>query len=192
MPNGRCHKHGGATPSGFGLPQTVTGRYSKHLPTRLAARYQSALEDAELLTLRDEVALLDARLTEVLGRVDSGESGRLWEQVQKLWRQSRTGPPEKRLDADAELSDIINQGVSDAMAWAEVRDLIDQRARLVANERQRLVQLQQTITAEQAVALMAAITATIREHVHDRTALAAISAEFARLGAHPGVRVAES
>src|SRR4051812_32142589 len=78
MPNGRCRMHGGATPRGPALPQFKHGRYSRSLPTRLAAQYEAAQSDPVLMELRDEIALNDARLADLLGRVDTGESGSLW------------------------------------------------------------------------------------------------------------------
>ena len=81
-----CRMHGGTIPRGLALPQTTHGRYSKDLPARLAGRYREAQSDPELLALRDEVALVDARLGDVLGRVDSGESGALWKQLSNSWQ----------------------------------------------------------------------------------------------------------
>src|SRR5690349_13713695 len=78
MPNGRCRLHGGKTPSGIASPQYKTGRYSRVLPTRLQSRYDAARTDAALLELRDDISLLDARLEDLLSRVDTGESGVLW------------------------------------------------------------------------------------------------------------------
>ena len=39
LPNGRCHYHGGKSLAGLASPTYQTGRYSKALPARLAARY---------------------------------------------------------------------------------------------------------------------------------------------------------
>ena len=66
MPNGRCSKHGGKSLAGIASPRFTTGRWSAVLPTRLAARYQAAQADPALLAARDEVALVDARIAEVL------------------------------------------------------------------------------------------------------------------------------
>lgn len=61
-----CAMHGGKTPLGPASPSFKTGRYSKLLPTRLAATYEAGRQDPELLALADEIALTDARLTETL------------------------------------------------------------------------------------------------------------------------------
>lgn len=192
MANGRCRMHGGATPSGMALPQTTSGRYSKHLPTRMGERYQQALTDPELLAMREEVALLDARLSDVLERVDSGESGAAWALLKTQFADYRKAKP--GTDRDIALSlieDTIKQGLDDYAAWEEVRSLVDQRARIVANERQRLVQMQQMLSVEQAMTLVAAVADTVRKHVSDRDALAAISSDLARLVALGAGRAAQ-
>jgi hypothetical protein len=176
-----CYHHGGASRTGLAHPNLTTGRYSKHLPTRMGERYQQALADPELLAMREEVALIDSRLSDVLSRVDTGESGKAWAELQKAWKIYRTGPPGQRLEAEARISDLIHDGASDYEAWSEVREIVDQRARLVANERQRLVQMQQMLSVEQAMTLMAAVADAVRRHVHDRDALAGISADLARI-----------
>src|SRR5579871_5515650 len=72
MPNGRCRMHGGKTPRGPALPQYKHGRYSKVLPADLAARYAEARTDQELVAFRDDIALVDARLADVLARLGQG------------------------------------------------------------------------------------------------------------------------
>ena len=189
MANGVCYMHGGATPSGMALPQTTTGRYSKHLPTRMLSRYQAALDDPALLELREEVSLLDSRLADVLGRVDSGESGQAWSLLKSQfadYRKAKDGAD--KATALLMIEDTIRDGLDDYAAWEEVRSLIDQRSRLVGSERQRLVQMQQMVTVEQAMTLLAAVSDTIRRHVTDRNALAGISADLGRLVAHEAVR----
>lgn len=186
MPNGRCRIHGGKAPTGIAHSQFTTGRYSKHIPSRMAARYQEAQDDPELLAMREEVRLLDARLLDVLSRVDTGESGKIWAELQKAWRTYRTGPPEKRMEAEAAISDLISDGASDYEAWEDVRSLIDQRSRLVAGERQRLVQMQQFITAEKAMNLVGAVMASVRQHVRDRAVLSAIASDLGALSLRDG------
>src|SRR6187399_1656871 len=78
MPNGRCHLHGGKSLGGVASPSFTTGKYSKYLPTRMLDRYHEAAEDHELIALREDVALLDARIADMLQRVDTGESGEIW------------------------------------------------------------------------------------------------------------------
>jgi hypothetical protein len=194
MANGKCRVHGGATPSGVALPQTKTGRYSKHLPTRLAARYEEARSDPDLLTLRDDIGLLDTRMGQVVGALDTGESKETWSALLAIWGTFEeqfqslldTGEPPEEMEATvSKVSALVRAGLSESYVWAEIRSLMKQRAELVANERQRMVQLQQMITSEQAMVLLASLVSTIKRHVHDRDALAAISAELGALALRP-------
>ena len=185
MTNGRCRIHGGKSLIGQASGTFQTGRYSKLLPARLAARYQEAQSDVNLLALRDEIALLDARLGDVLGTVDTGESSKIWKELQavngELQVAIRAKDNGKATQAASELSRLVSAGGADLEAWNDVMNLLDQRRRLVESERKRLVELQQVITTERAMTLLSVVLDTIRTHVTDRSILAAISADFRKL-----------
>lgn len=185
VPGGtKCHIHGGKSLAGIASPQLKTGRYSKHLPARLMARYQEAQSDTALLALRDEVALVDTRLAELLGRVDTGESAQRWHEAQTAleeMRKARIKPDAQAFSAAmADLERALITG-NDYDLWGEVTALLDLRKRLVESERKRLVEMQQMITSERAMVLLTTVVDIIRTHVSDRNTLAAISAEFRKL-----------
>lgn len=180
-----CRVHGGMTPSGLASPHYKTGRYSKSLPARLAGHYAEAQSDAALLELRDEVALTDARLADLLGRVDTGESGALWQALQALRLDviacKRAGDTVGQAKALNALLEMIGQGHADYRAWGEIGAVLDQRRRLVESERKRLVEMQQTLTVEKAMLLVGAIGGIIKAHVQDRHVLSAISNDIQAL-----------
>src|SRR5579863_9488305 len=64
-----CRNHGALSPRGVASPAFKTGRYSRSLPARLVGRYQEAVADPELLSLRDDLALIDSRTSALLQRV---------------------------------------------------------------------------------------------------------------------------
>lgn len=187
MPNGRCRMHGGKTPQGFALPQTTTGRYSKHLPTRMLATFDEARNDPDLLALHADIALIDARLSDVLARVDSGESGHIWQELKATYKAlqdaNRSRDTQAAGQALNEIGSLITRGHLDYAAWADVRTLVEQRRKLVESERKRLVDMQQVITSEQAMLLIARLYDSVTQHVSDRTALAAIAADLGGLTA---------
>lgn len=191
MANGRCRMHGGSSKVGITSGRFEHGRYSKHLPTRLAARYEEAAQDSELLNLRHDIALVESRLVDVLGRVDSGESGRLWRDLHASWnafkRARALGKTDEMAEALALHEQLISRGVSDYAAWHEVGDLLERKRKLAESERKRLTEMEQMMTAEQAMVLLSAVVDTVRRHVTDRAALAAISEDVRRLVA-AGVR----
>lgn len=187
MPNGRCRMHGGKSPVGKSASRYKTGKYSKYLPDRLSSRYLEAVNDPELLALRDDIALIDTRLAEVLGRIDTGESGHVWESVAETFNNlkvaSRTGNANKATVAMRELDDLISNGLADNVIWSEIGELLEKRRRIIESERRRLIDMQQMITAENAMLLVAALVGVIREHVTDRGILNAISADIGKLTA---------
>lgn len=187
MPNGRCRMHGGSSPTGLAHPNTTHGRYSKHLPTRMLATYEHAQQDPELLDLRDDIALLDARLSDLLKRVDSGESGQLWKDLRAAWKAVTTATTEdERSMALAELGPLIARGYMDTQAWGEIASLLERRRRLVESERKRLIEMQQMMTMSQAQLLIARLYDVVAQHVSDRTTLAAIGAGLQALAGAGG------
>lgn len=183
-----CYNHGGRTPQGIALPQTKTGRYSQHLPTRMIATYEGAKLDPDLLALQDEVALIDARLVDLLKRVDTGESGATWKAVGETFRDYQHALHSTKTDAKKDASDLLHElhmliidGASDEAAWSEVRNVLEQRRKLVESERKRLVELQMVVSADQAMLMVRSLVASVREHVRDPAILRAITDDLARL-----------
>lgn len=181
----KCYHHGGKTPKGVASPNYQTGRYSKYLPARLLERYEESAADGELLALREEIALLDSRLADLLKRVDSGEAGQAWKDAKaahrKLTLALQTKDTQGMLTAVSELEAAIGKGHGDYLAWNEIQTTLDQRRRLVESERKRLVDMQQMVTSEQAMLLVTALLDAVRKNVHDRDTLTAVQAEFIRL-----------
>lgn len=194
MANGRCRMHGGKSLTGAAAPAFKTGRWSKNLPPRLRERYDAAHDDQELLALKDEIALTDARIEDLIQRVDIGEAGALWRKAAKLMEEfheanGRDDAADRQFRILAELEATITEGVSDYAAWDEVNKMIGQRTKLVEAERKRQVELQQMIPVEQAMVLLAQITNIVQRHVTDRAVRAAIADEFVRLTGRPVGRV---
>jgi hypothetical protein len=90
LPNGRCHYHGGKSLAGIASPTYKEGKYSKHLPQRMREAYALAIDDPQLLEQREQIGIIDARLIDLLARVDTGESGRRsCSSVWSCWQQRR-------------------------------------------------------------------------------------------------------
>lgn len=175
--------HGGKHPKGIASPHYKTGRYSKVLPARLSARYEEARQDAALLELRDEIGLVDSRLSDLIGRVDTGESGAIWQALKAAYLdllRAKHDPAKAALALHA-IGELITRGHADYAAWGEIAAVLEQRRRLVESERKRLIELQQTISVNQAMVLVTALLSSIKTHVQDRATLAKIQDDFSRL-----------
>lgn len=183
--NGRCRFHGGMTPRGIASPHWKTGRYSKYLPERLQERYQASVKDPELLALREDIALLDARLADVLGKVDSGESTALWRTLQQTFDAFKLHNANHDIGKIAltltELETLITRGMADYAAWDDIRLIIEQRRKLVESESKRLTMGQMVLKLDEANTLVAALSEAVRLHVTDRPTLSRISDEFIRI-----------
>jgi hypothetical protein len=185
MPNGRCRLHGGKSLAGIASPLFKDGRYSRFLPARLGPRYDEARADGELLALREDIALTDARLGDLLSRVDTGESGALWRSLmaarEDLLARRKAGDTVGQIAALNQIVELIAEGHADYRAWGEVAAVLDQRRRLVESERKRLVEMQQMISSERMMVLLGAVVGVIQEHVRDRAILSGITTGIQKL-----------
>lgn len=79
-----CKWHGGDTPRGPASPHFKDGCRSRFWPCRIAARCEEIRRDARLFDLRQEIALCDYRIAELLSRAEGkAEDSELWAEVAK-------------------------------------------------------------------------------------------------------------
>lgn len=177
--------HGGKSLKGLASPNYKTGRWSKYAPSRLLAKYDEARSDSELLSMREEIALLDARLSDLLQRVDTGEAGSLWKQAKAIfleftaWReQGNTDEMAKSLE---KLKDVITQGNADYAAWGEIESILQQRRLMSESEQKRLIAMQSMVSAERATIFVFKILDILKRNIQDRKILSNINAELSLL-----------
>lgn len=191
-----CYHHGGRTPRGIALPQTKTGRYSKDLPTRLAARYQEAVTDPDLLHLDHEIAVLDSRVGEMIAALDGSGATETWRALEKSLRACMAELQAENVAGATEtlqqMGEIIENGGDESARWEEIFDLFERRRRLVETQRKTVVDMQQMITAERSMLMVGALVGIIREHVTDRSILAAIASDINRIMVADAGREADS
>ena len=182
MANGRCRMHGGLTPRGTDLPQFKTGRYSKALPDRLFEKYEIALADEERHDLRDEIALAETKIDDILGRIEHGESGELWLRLRELERRVRRETGDARAALLGEMLNLIRRGAQDEIMWREVERWIARKQRVVEADMRVARDKQEMVSAEEVAALCAGILDAIRRHVEDRQTRAALARDIRALG----------
>lgn len=170
---------------GAASPQFRTGRYSKYLPARLSGKYEQSKSDPNLLALKEEVSVVDARIAELLERIDTGESQSQWALLQGVHSQLMMAVQARDTGKMAALikriGDLIDTGSKDASAWGDIFEAIEQRRKLVESERKRLVEMQQYVTAEQAMLLISALVDVVTRHVSDRDIISAIYSDVGKL-----------
>jgi hypothetical protein len=182
MGNGRCRHHGGKTPTGKDAGSYKHGRYSKALPDRLAERYEEVRADEDLTTLREEIALIDSRIFEVLEALDAKDSARLWGDIETEFTKMRTAWAAEDMDEAGarlrQLSKLIEEGATQRSKWEEVVGLVDRKRKLVESKRRREKALQAYVPLERFQILLSAIDDIIRRNVDDDTVMRDIAREI--------------
>lgn len=188
MSNGRCRLHGGKTPGGIASPQYKHGRFSKYMPKHLLDRYDEAMNDPELTHLRSDIAVIDSLLADKLQSLDVGESESLWLRARELAKEYRDthstdgdGFGGREPDAIfAELEAVLHSGQTRLDIFAEIQPILEQRRKTSESENKRLKDLNQTMSAEQAIALVRVLADSVKRHVADQKIVQAISEDFTR------------
>jgi hypothetical protein len=188
MPNGRCHKHGGASPApGPAHPNYKHGRYSKAMPERLYEGFSNALNDPDLLNRRTDLALVSSRIEELLNKLRAGEGGatlhqRLKELAQVYRQTGRISEPARRMQAQAdsimEILRTIESTPGDEL-WTEIGEMVDRFNRVADGDRKRMIALHATITADQAMVMIDNLSRIVLSHVTDSKLRSAIGRDFA-------------
>ena len=153
-----CRSHGGSQHKGTASPQYRHGSRSQALPLRLQAQYQAAIQDPELLSLRQDLGVLEIRVTELLSRLDTGESSQAWHQIQDLSDQLQQALQDQNVGAAAsrlaDLQELVQVAVAGSAAWHELRSVLRDRASLATLEQKRLQEVQGTVPVEAFLAML--------------------------------------
>ena len=189
----RCRLHGGLTPRGV-LSAAYKGRgYSKDLPTRLLDRMVDGLNDPELTSLRSEVALLDARLGELLESLADAGTPDAWSQVKDIVVGLRYVADRPDLDdREAALTGLATRlevaatvMAENTGAWKEIYLVIDRRRRTVGVELKREQQEEHTLMHSQALYFFQQLLLSVHEEVPDVDTRARLAARIAKLMNRP-------
>lgn len=180
----KCTKHGGRSRSGIASPSFKTGRYSKQLPVRMLEQFEEMRADPELLNLRDDIALVEARIADLLTRVDTFEAGTWWKRARKAYDdlivQMRQGNNDAVAACLNDLNRFIGAGGQDYAVWDEIMRLEEQKRKLTDSERRRLVDMQYMVTAQQAWSVIIDLMNSVTTNVSDPVARERINADFVR------------
>lgn len=160
-------------------------RYTKTLPKDLRKKYEQAAADPELLSLRADIALIQTRINLITQRIETGESGEAWANLQKAFINFDMAMISKDMDglnaAVETMKGIISEGTSQETAWDEVIDLIQRKKEIAGAEWKRLLSMQQMISSEMAYALVEQIMDVVLRHVTEPGPRKLIAAEIGEI-----------
>lgn len=163
-----CRTHGGASPAGGRSHHSYKhGRYSTALPDSFRRTFTEALADPLLTSLRPEIALTDAMVTERLEELGEMPTPAGWRELRtaaaRLQTAINTGTAEQQNRTLSKLFDLIDEGERRAAALDEVSTRLENRRKLVDTE----MRVQETITQTQFLETLLRISDIITSYVND-------------------------
>lgn len=178
MANGRCNLHGGKSPRGIASPHFKHGRYSKSLPENLSARWEETQSDPDLLSLEDEIRLIDVLLKSNLDKLDTEESG-------TAWRLIRRAVDAMEMAVDKEdfagvraallgMRDVIDVRIAHYATEQEIRDKIDQRRKLVESIQKARLQGENAVAMHDLMTFMGAVVSLLMSTISNKQELNAV------------------
>jgi len=187
MSNHRCDRHGGKSLAGMASATYAGKGYSRYLPIRVKSDYEDALRDPALIELRGEMALIEARMGDVLRQLHTGESGSVWRAAQTAMRdllaalQLQPADPNAQTLALNTLRTAIDRGAGDYALWAELGALIEGKRKLIETETRRTIAAKQFVTMDKLGLLIDAFQTAVIAEVQDRSTLARIQRQWDRI-----------
>lgn len=182
-----CKFHGAGSSDAPGGRPPETGRYSDHLPTRYFQDYQSYLADPNLLSMRNEMALLDVRIGELLERLETADSAQAWNRVAivnaMLEKMLSDGKTESLPQVQKALQDAMTMHKDDASTWGQLTHMIETRRKVADVERRRIEAAKKYLTLSEANALLAFFTSAVMRNVSSPHERACISEELRKFAA---------
>jgi len=155
---GKCHRHGGKSVSGPVHKMFKHGRLSKHLPDRLIPKFMDAIQDGDILSLMQEVALIDTRTAELLAGLSEEDGTLVWRRMkaaknayQKYLASRHEGRAQEQMER---IFAMIDEGASEHERWKALLELTEQRRKTVESERKRLIETQQMMTSKEAMTML--------------------------------------
>jgi len=182
----KCKYHGGKSPKSIASPHFKTGRYSRYLPKGLIAKFEEGQNDSELLSLRNSIALADARVKSLMEQLPQNGDGDLTQkQARRLSQDLLDHLDAERYDEARALAvkvqQFVEEGQNATRTWREINVTLETRRRLSESEQRRLVAMNQAISVESALSLVTTLAGIVRKYVSDRAALNEIANELAKL-----------
>ncbi len=167
-----CKFHGAHANRGLASPTYKHGKYSAFLPSRMVEHYEAALNDDDLLSLTNELALTDTILADYIRRLETGESGALWKAAQKTMRELIRARDSHLPDSASimgacllELEQIILRGAREEAVRSEIQGWVETRRKVSESERKRLEAADVLIDVREAQAMLHAVALVVKESV---------------------------
>jgi hypothetical protein len=186
----RCITHGGAS-----RKMQAAGRYtgksqSKYLPKELQAQYAEIMERPDLLSLRNEIGLVQIRINQLTQQLSTKASSTIFSDLGESWNDFKaamsSADRNELLRLRGEIDAKILEGAAIGEKWAELIRVTKDKGHLARVEMENMIDANLMVSVEAVIMMLGVIGETAQKHVTDKKALAAITNELAKLlGAKP-------
>lgn len=189
-----CRMHGGTAPrspmensrwmgsQGNGLSAAARARAAAMPAGPLRERYLAAARDADLGDLRADLALAEARVVELTGRLKSGPTADLWDDLRSTYQRVRaamqSGDTATAAIAMNDIGRLVDDGASTEEVWDLLTAAIKHRTALVQAEQERAESKALVITRDRALVIFSALLDAVRARVTDADLLAELATTF--------------
>lgn len=166
-----CRAHGGKSPRGLAHPNFTHGRHSKYTSGlnigRLMDQYQAALDNPDLLSLRDEIAVLDVLLPKALDQSLNGSTASFKHIRVAVDALLIATPGSAKQKATRKLLKLVDAAAASAAARDEFLKLAEQRRLLTASELRRETATLGMVPLSDVLSLITAVADVLKKHVSD-------------------------
>lgn len=165
----RCKLHGGKSLAGIASGRYKHGRYSRYLPMDLRKQYEESKDDPEFLSHQPDLRLMDLHLQQLLVALNKPENMETFVKAREAFEEFKRFQREKNAAAMKHALDkldlLFTVGVQSGSVWNEVREVIEQRRKILESETKRIHQSSNSMSGEQILALIEYIVDVLRSSV---------------------------
>jgi len=178
----KCRMHGGKSLVGAANPSFKHGRFSAYLPANIQQLYDEALSNPDLLEMSDHIALLEARISEILGILAEEEVVPRWSTLTELFAELEphllSGDAERRDSAIGRIHELMDAGKKFDRSWDNVQDSMEQLRKMADTEIKRRKELNLMVPIERVMVLMSAVATAVKRHAKDPAVIQAVYSEI--------------
>lgn len=163
---------------------TKRSRYGQSLrQTTLRERYEKQILAPDLLSVRDEVSLLDARLNDLLSKIDSNalDFESILDSLQNAFTWLGAGDLERTKQSLDVIKEVVERGILEVVIWKEAYAIIEQRRKLVETEMKTIQTIGSMISTDQMMLLVNKMVAAMTLRFKDQEALALFKDDLDRI-----------
>ncbi len=183
--DGRCLQCAGQiTLRGKAAQEWRAGHYAERMPDNLRYVFSRAAEADAMISMKYQMALIDAREVQLLERLGTDESSKAWLKIRALAEELKVHIENEDATQQAKtlwsLLNAIDAGSSDEVVWTEIRENAEFRRRLSESERKHVESERAQMSMEQIGQIAAFFGNLLKRYVTDQQRLLAAATELQR------------